>query len=99
MLSSEAERELIEGDADSVVDGQIDGEFVVSAAKVLHERVTGRNRRCRGEAFQSAHRPKSGLQPAVIGFHRVVRILLEHVTRARDVLIDDPAGRPVLDRS
>jgi len=67
----------------------VNSEFVVSAAKVLHDRVPGRNRRCRGEAFQSAHRPKSGLQPAVIGFHRVVGILLEHVTRARDVLIDD----------
>jgi hypothetical protein len=69
--------------------GNVGGEFVVAAAQVLHECVTGCNRPCRGEAFQSAHRPKSGLQPAVIGFHQVVGILLDHVTRARDVLIDD----------
>jgi hypothetical protein len=79
----------VKGDADSVVDGQIDGEFVVAATQVLHDRVTGRNRRCRGESFQSAHRPKPGLQPAVIGFHPVVGISLDHVTRARDMLIDD----------
>jgi hypothetical protein len=63
---------LVEGGADPVVHWHINSEFVVSAAKVLHERVPGRNRPCRGEAFQSAHRPKSGLQPAVIGFHQVV---------------------------
>ena len=96
---SEASRQISKGDADSVVHWHVNSEFVVAATKVLHERVTGRNRPCRGEAFQSAHRPKSGLQPAVIGLHQVVGILLEHVTRARDVVIDDPAGRPVLDRS
>src|SRR5262249_28029382 len=85
-LSSEAEGELIEGGADPVVHWHVNSEFVVSAAKVLHERVPGRNRACRGEAFQSAHRAKSGLQPAVIGFHQVVN-------RYEDLGVAGSAGR------
>jgi hypothetical protein len=48
---SEASRQISKGDADSVVHWHVNSEFVVSAAKVLHERVPGRNRPCRGEAF------------------------------------------------
>jgi hypothetical protein len=32
--------EFGEGDADTIMDGLIDGEFVVATAQVLHERVT-----------------------------------------------------------
>src|SRR6266498_1166154 len=47
--------------------------------------------------LQPAHRPKPRLQAAVIGLHRVVRILLHHVQRRGHQLIQDPRvhGRPV----
>ena len=43
-LLSEAVGEFGEGDADTIVERQVDGEFVVAAAQVLHEGVPGRDR-------------------------------------------------------
>jgi hypothetical protein len=43
-LGSDRECKLVERDADSIMDGQVDGELVVAAAQVLHERVPGRDR-------------------------------------------------------
>jgi hypothetical protein len=56
MRSSEAERELVEGGVDPVVPWYVSREFVVSTAKVLYERVPGRDGASGGEAFQSTHR-------------------------------------------
>ena len=54
-------------------------EFVVAAAEVLDERVPGTDDSGRVEPFQAAHRPQPGLEPAVIGLDRVVRVLLHDV--------------------
>ena len=38
--------------------------------------------------FEAAHRAEAGLEPAVIGFDPIVRILLDVMERPRDELID-----------
>ena len=42
--SSDREGRFVERDADPFMDGQVDGELVVAAAQVLHERMPGRDR-------------------------------------------------------
>jgi hypothetical protein len=50
----------------------------VAAAKVLLEGVSGGDH-CGGrEAFQSAHRPRASLEPAMIRFHPVVAVALHN---------------------
>ena len=68
----------------------VGGEFVVAAAEVLHEGVAGGDPRGRAEPFQPAHRPQPGLQPAVIGFDPVVRVLLGDVRGGRDQFVEHP---------
>ena len=81
-------RELVEGCAEPVAGGDVDGEFVVTAAQVLDKRVPGSQGPGGPVAFQSAHRPQS-FQSAVIGFDRVVRILLGDVQCRREKLVKD----------
>ena len=45
----------------------VECEFVVATAEVLDEGGTGGDHGGGPEAFQSAHRPQAGLQPAMIG--------------------------------
>jgi hypothetical protein len=71
----------------------VGGEFVVSAADVLDEGMAGSDSCRRPAAFQSAHRPPSGLQPTMIGFDPVVAILLSHVHRGWDQFVEDPQVR------
>jgi hypothetical protein len=75
----------------------IEAEFVVAAAEVLHEGVPGAGHSRRAESFQAAHRPQPGFQAAVVGFDRVVRILLHDVAGARQQLLKHArvGGRPV----
>jgi hypothetical protein len=56
-MHSEVAGELGEGDAESIVDWHVDGQFIVAAAQVLHEGMSSRNSAQRAEPFQSAHRP------------------------------------------
>jgi len=63
----------------------VNGEFVVAASKVLHDRMPSRDVRRRAHAFESAHRAQPRLEPAVVGFHDVVGILLHHMSRTRFV--------------
>ena len=65
--------ELIErgGDAKPIGD-RVDSEFVVAAAKVLHERVAADHDRRRPVAFEPAHRSKTRLQSAVITLDAIV---------------------------
>jgi hypothetical protein len=51
----------------------------VAAAEVLHEGVPGGEGPRGPVAFEAAHRPQPGLQPAVIRFDRVVRVPLDGV--------------------
>ena len=64
-----------------VAGGDVGGEFIVTTAEVLDERVPGGDDPCGAVAFQAAHRPQPSLQPAVIGLDRVVRVLLNDVQR------------------
>jgi hypothetical protein len=57
----------------------IEAEVVVSTAQVLNERMPATDKLGGADAFQAAHRSRSGPQPAVIGFNRVVGVLLHHV--------------------
>jgi len=66
----------VERDAGPLVRVVVDGEFVVAAAEVLQERVTGRDSLQGPGAFESAHRPQPGFESSVVGFDRVVRVLL-----------------------
>ena len=45
-------------------------------------------------SFEAAHRTEPCLDPAVIGFDPIVRVLLSVVERARDQLIDHSPQRP-----
>ena len=78
---SDGRRELVKGLAKSVAGGGVGGEFIVAAAEVLDERVPGGDDPYGPVTFQAAHRPQPGLQPAVIGLDRVVRVALDGVQR------------------
>jgi hypothetical protein len=62
-----------------------DAEFVVAAAEVLDERMSGADPAGRAELFEPAHGPEPGFEPCVIGFHRVVRVLLDDVGSRGDM--------------
>jgi hypothetical protein len=86
-------------------------ELVMAAADVLDECVPGTDYSCAAELLEAAHRSQSGLQPCVIGFDRVVSVLLGDMTGGRHQLIEHPRvsgravggdlgrGRPVLSAS
>ena len=67
-----------------------EAEFVVSTAQVLDERMPATDNLGGADAFQAAHRSRSGLQPAVIGFDRVVGVLLHDVPRLGHELVEHP---------
>jgi hypothetical protein len=64
-----------------VAGGDVGGEFIVAAAEILHERVTGGQDPRGPVALQAAHRPQPRFQPAVISLDRVVRVLLDDMQR------------------
>ena len=68
--------------------GPFGGEFVVATAQVLHERVPGRDNTQRSDSSSSRASAAVGLEPAVISFYSVVRILLEYVSRGRGEVVD-----------
>ena len=57
----------------------IDTEFVVAAAEVLDEGVSGADHSGRAELGEAAHRSQSGLEPALVGFDGVIGVLLSDV--------------------
>jgi hypothetical protein len=60
----------------------------MAAADVLDERVSGGDYLYAAELFEPAHRLQSGLQPSVIGFNRVVSVLLGDMTGGRRQLFE-----------
>ncbi len=64
-------------------------EFIVSAAEVLDERVSGANHSGGAEPCQAAHRPPPRLQPSMIGFDRVVGVLLDNMAGGGHQFIDN----------
>jgi len=87
---SDGHRELAEGCACPVAGGDIDGEFIMTAAEILDERVPGRDDPRGPVALQAAHRPEPGFQPPVISLDRIVRITLDYMQCRGDQLVEDP---------
>lgn len=86
--------EFGERGCDATVRARFDSEFVVAAPDVLHERVTADDHIGGLIAFEAAYRSEPGLEPAVVRFDPVVRVLRGVVKRARYELIDDRRERP-----
>jgi len=59
----------------------IDAECVVAAANVLQESVTANDHPCGPVSLQPPHRSQPGLEPAVVTFDTIVRVLLGVVER------------------
>ena len=57
------------------------------------KRVPGANHLGRAEPFESTHRSQSGLEPTVIGFDGVVRVVLHDMARRGQQLIEHPRIR------
>jgi hypothetical protein len=62
----------------------------VAAVDVLDEGVSGGYYSRAAELFESAHRSQSGLQPSVIGFDRVISVLLSDMVGGRQQLVEYP---------
>jgi hypothetical protein len=93
VLLSEGSCEFGERGRDSAMLPDVDTEFVVAAANVLHERVTAHDHSGGAGAFESAHRSESGFEAAVVGFDPIVRVLLGVVERGRHEVLDRRAQR------
>jgi hypothetical protein len=78
---TDGHRELVECCAELVAVRNFDGEFVVAAADVLHERVPGCNNPRGPVTLQAAHRPQPGFQSAMISLDRVIRVPLDGMQR------------------
>jgi DNA-binding CsgD family transcriptional regulator len=65
-------------------------EFVVAAADVLNECVSSGDHPGAGVGLQTAHRPQSSFQLAVVGFDAVVRVPLGAVPGSRSQLVEHP---------
>jgi hypothetical protein len=66
----------------------VESEFVVAAAKVLYERVSGDDRLRRSVGAQPAHRSHPMFEPPVIGLSRVVCVLLNVMPGRRDEFVE-----------
>ena len=75
----------------------IQAEFVVTAAQILDERMSSANHSGRAKPFQPTHRSQPALEPTMIGFDGIVRVLLHDVARGGQQLIDHPrvGRRPI----
>ena len=65
---SEAVGEFGERDPDTIVDGQIDGELVVTAAQVLHERVPDSDGAQRGDRLRAAPTANDRVTADALGY-------------------------------
>ena len=88
-VCSDGSGEFGEGSSDAPVLAGVDAEFVVAAPQVLYERVTSHDHPGAVVAFESTHRAEPGLEPAVISFDPVVRVLRGVVEHGRHELIHD----------
>jgi hypothetical protein len=69
----------------------------MATADVLNERVPCGDHLRAAELLEATHRSQAGLQPSVIRFDRVVRVLLGDMTGGGYQLLEHPwvGGRPV----
>jgi hypothetical protein len=86
--ASDCSGEFGECDLDAPVVAGVKPEFVVAAAKVLHQRVAAHNHSRGTVAFESAHRTEPGFEPAVVALDAVVRVLLGVVKDGGHARID-----------
>jgi hypothetical protein len=93
-LRSDRSGELRERGGDAPTDAGVNPEFVVAAPYVLHERVTSHDHARRVVTLEPAHRSQPGLEPAVVGFDPIVRVLRSVVKRGGEQLIDRHPQRP-----
>ena len=73
---------------DAPMGTRVDTEFVVTAADVLNERVTTDDHSGGVVSFEATHRTESGLEPTVVAFDAVVRVLLRVVKRGGNEAFD-----------
>jgi hypothetical protein len=73
---SDGRCELVEGHSEPVAGRDIGSEFMVAAAQILHECMTGGQYPRGSLAFEAAHRPQPGFQPPVTGFRGVTGVPL-----------------------
>ena len=79
--------EFSEGCGDPMPRVDAGGEFVVSAAEVLDECVSGTDDVCRMQRVESSHRPQPSFQSSVVSFDGVVCLPLGDMAGDRQQLI------------
>lgn len=72
-----------------VAGGDCGSEFILAAAEVLHERMSGCQEPRGPVALQAGHRPQPRFQTPVIGLDQVVRVALHGVQGRRDQLVEN----------
>jgi hypothetical protein len=88
VLSSDRVGQFVEGGDQAQVGRHAGGQPVVVTAQILHQPVPGDDYRGGPVVVQVSHRAQAALELAVVGFDRVVGVLLIVVPRLRPQLID-----------
>jgi hypothetical protein len=88
LCRSDRQGQLAEGSCDPPSHWLLDAEFVVSAADVLHERVSSDDDRSSAIGFETAHRLQAPLELPMICLDAVIGVLLVMVPGARHQLIE-----------
>jgi hypothetical protein len=78
---SDGEGEFGEGRREPMLWVEFHAEFVVAAADVLDECVSGADHAGRAEPFEATHRPESALESSMIRLDRIIPVLLHDVAR------------------
>jgi hypothetical protein len=87
---SDGEGEFGEGRWEPMLWVEFHAEFVVAAADVLDECVSGTDHAGRAEPFEATHRPEPGRELSMIGLDQVIRVLLQDMARGWQQLIGHP---------
>ena len=87
---SDGEGEFGKGRWEAMLWVEFHAEFVVAAADVLDECVSGTDHAGRAEPFEATHWPQSGLESSMIGLDRIISVLLHNMARGRQQLIEHP---------
>jgi hypothetical protein len=80
---SDGEGEFSEGRREPMLWVEFHAEFVVAAADVLDECVSGADHAGRAEPFEATHRPESTLESPMIGLDRIIPVLLHDMACGR----------------
>jgi hypothetical protein len=80
---SDGEGEFGEGRREPMLWVEFHAEFVVAAADVLDECVSGADHAGRAEPFEATHGPESRLEPSMIGLDWIIPVLPHDVARGR----------------